>query len=369
MKPLYTEQSLSAQTAYAQLLDAALGAERVRGFSDLQGSFNEKTVKGRKYWYFQYTEPSGKLHQLYVGPDGEPVQRLMAQKEAPSALTALGPLGRSAVALGNAAVLPRHYRVIRRLADYGFFRAGGVLIGTHAFLASGNSLGVRWGDASRTQDVDFAHAGKKLSLLLPNNVEVRTDKAIASLEMGFLPVHGLSGKTGGTYLIPAEPEFRLDFLTPLHRGGDTPYTHPQLHVTLQPLPFMEFSLEAVEQAVLFCDEGAVVVNVPSPERYALHKLVVYGEREGSFRIKSAKDLMQAACLLSFLWEHRHDSLEAALTDICARGKGWAARLKQGAAALQKAYPELPAGARLVEATTACVAKTSGGAGRTGAQAG
>lgn len=352
MQTLYAEKSLSTQTAYAQLLDGALGAERVRGFSDLQGSFNEKTVKGRKYWYFQFTEPSGKLHQLYVGPDGAPVQRLMAQKDTPSAAAALGPLARSAMVLGCAPVLPRHYRVIRRLADYGFFRAGGVLIGTHAFLAFGNSLGVHWGDASRTRDIDFEHAGKKLSLLLPNNVEVRTDEAITSLEMGFLPVSGLSGKTGGTYLIPSEPGFRLDFLTPLHRGGVTPYNHPQLHVTLQPLPFMEFSLEKVGQAVLFCNKGAVLVNVPSPERYALHKLVVYGERTASFRAKSTKDLLQSACLLGFLWDHQRESLEDALSDILARGKGWRTRLTQGAAALHRAYPELPAGAWLIEATSA-----------------
>ena len=349
MHSFYTEQSLSTQTAYAQLLDAALGAERVRGFSDLQGSFNEKTVKGRKYWYFQFTEPSGKLHQIYVGPDGEPVQKLIAQKAAPSAAAALGPLARAAIALGGAAVLPRHYRVIRRLSDYGFFRAGGVLIGTHAFLALGNGLGVRWGDASRTQDIDFAHAGKKVSLLLPSNVEVNTDEAITSLEMGFLPVSGLSGKTGGSYLIPAEPEFRLDFLTPLHRGGDAPYKHPQLHVTLQPLPFMEFSLENVEQGVLYCSEGAVLVNLPAPERYALHKLIVYGERTGAFRSKSAKDLVQAACLLNFLCDHRRESLEDAIADILTRGKGWRTRLKQGAAALCKAYPDAPAGLRLVEA--------------------
>jgi hypothetical protein len=34
---------------------------------------------------------------------------------------------------------------LRRLADYGFFRAGGVLIGTHASLAYGNMLEVRRG--------------------------------------------------------------------------------------------------------------------------------------------------------------------------------------------------------------------------------
>ena len=349
--PLYSELSLSTQTSYAQLLDAALGAEHVRGISDLQGSFSAKTVKGRQYWYFQYTEPSGKLRQVYVGPDGEPLQKLMAKKGAPSALAALGPLARSAYALGCSTVLPKHYRVIRRLADYGFFGAGGVLIGIHAFLAFGNMLGVKWGGKERTQDIDFAHAGKMVSLVLPNNFEVKTDDAIRSLEMGFLPVSGLSGKTGATYLIPSEPDFRLDFLTPLHRGGDAPYPHPQLHITLQPLPFMEFSLERVEQAVLFCAEGAVLVNVPAPARFALHKLVVYGERTGAFRAKSAKDLAQAACLLSFLSDHRPETLEEALADMLARGKGWLTRLRQGARALHKAYPELGIGEMLLDATS------------------
>lgn len=62
----------------------------------------------------------------------------------------------------------------------------------------------------------------------------------------------MSGPAGATYLIPREPNFRLDFLTPLHRGRDRPFVLPQLGFALQPLPFMQFSLEAVEQAVLFC---------------------------------------------------------------------------------------------------------------------
>jgi hypothetical protein len=350
MQPLFTELPLSAQTAYAQLLDAALGAELLRSVADLPGSFVAKTVKGRTYWYLQYTEPAGKLRQVYVGPDNEAVQRLMTRRrEAAGTARSLVPLARSALVLGCAGVLPRHWRVIRRLSDYGFFRAGGLLIGTHAFLAFGNMLGLRWGGQERTQDIDFAHAGKSLSLLLPTDARVATDQAIESLGMGFLPVAGLGGKSGGTYLIPSEPEFRLDFLTPLHRGGDEPFVHPQLNITLQPLPFMEFSLEKFEQAVLFCDEGSVLVNVPSPERYALHKLLVFGERTGTFRAKSGKDLAQAACLAAYLWDHRREALAEALQDLLARGKGWVARYRQGAAALQRAYPELEVAARLASA--------------------
>lgn len=349
MPTLHTELSLGAQTAYAQLFDAALGADLVRSVADLPGSFNAKTVKGRSYWYYQYTEPAGVLRQVYVGPDNDAVRRLIARRGEPGAAAALAPLVRSALALGCTPVLPRHHRVIRRLAEYGFFQAGGLLIGTHAFLAYGNMLGLRWGGQERTQDIDFAHAGKSLALLLPGGARVRTDEAIESLGMGFLPVAGLGGKSGGTYLIPSEPEFRLDFLTPLHRGGDTPYVHPQLNITLQPLPFMEFSLEKFEQAVLLAGEAAVLVNVPSPERFALHKLLVYGERSGSFRAKSGKDLAQAAALADWLWDHRREALAGALTDLLSRGKGWITRFRQGAAALHKAYPDIEVGARLATA--------------------
>jgi hypothetical protein len=312
---------LVAQTAYAQLFEAALGADHLRSVADLNGSFNAKMVKGRKYWYFQYTQPSGVLTQVYVGPDTEQVRSLVERTKQPGVSAALGPLAGSASALGCATVLPRHIRVLRRLAEYGLFRAGGLLVGTHAFIAYGNLLGVRWGSHDLTQDIDFAHAGKSLALALPGNLEVKTPDAISSLGMGFLPIAGLGGKTGGSFLIPHEPEFRLDFLTVRHRGGDAPFVHPQLNVTLQPLPFMEFLLEDVEQAVVLSTEHAVVVNLPEPARFALHKLIVHGERSCSFRAKAAKDLAQAAHLLAHMWPHRRSLVLAALQDLKRRGKG------------------------------------------------
>jgi hypothetical protein len=336
----YTNLTSIAQSAYAQLVDAALLSEHMRSVADLSGSFAAKTVKGYKYWYYQYSEPSGKLKQIFVGPDSDAINALITRKGEPAISQELGPLAGSAVALGCTEVLSKHLRVIRRLSEYGFFGAGGVLIGTHAFLAYGNMLGVRWGNASRTQDVDFAHAGKNLALALPSNIEVRTHDAIESLKMGLLPISGLSGKSGATYLAPRDPAFRLDFLTTLHRDGEAPYEHPKLHVTLQPLKFMEFSLEQIQQAVLFNAEGAVVVNVPHPARYALHKLLVYGEREGTFAAKSGKDLMQAASLLTLFKEYRAWEIEDAWTDLISRGPGWLSRIKRGINALDQSHPEL-----------------------------
>ena len=340
--PIHAELSLSAQTAYAQLLEAALAADHFRSVADLKGSFASKNSKGKIYWYFQYTEPSGKFRQIYVGPDNDAVRALREKKEAPATSQKLGPLARSAAALGCAEIFPKHARVLSRLSEYGFFRAGGVLIGTHAFLAFGNMLGARWVDADRTQDVDFAHVGKSLSIALPSNISINTDAAITSLEMGFLPISSLNTGAGASYLNPREPEFRLDFLTTRHREGEKTYSHPQLGVNMQPLPFMEYSLQDVQQAVLFSGETVVLVNVPSPARYALHKLIVYGERKGAYAAKSAKDIQQAGFLLSRLKALRPSDIAEAWRDLVGRGPGWRSRARNGVEALSKRFPELGA---------------------------
>ena len=335
----FTELPLSAQTAYAQLFEATLAFELSRSVANLRGSFARKTVKGREYWYFQFTDLGGTLRQLYVGPDSEQVRLLVSESKQSKGEPAV-PLARSAIALGCTPLLGRHFRVIRRLSEYGFFRAGGVLIGTHAFLSYGNLLGVRWGEGSRTQDVDLAHAGKNLAVALPATLQVDTHGAVESLQLGLLPIAGLAAKAGTTYLNPKDPEFRLDFLTTLHRGGDEPFEHPQLHVALQPLKFMEYVLENIGQVAVFSDEGSVAVNIPHPARYALHKLLVYGERRASYLQKAQKDLWQAAALLECLKARRPWEVEEGWADLIGRGAGWVTRAKQGLGALAKMAPEL-----------------------------
>jgi hypothetical protein len=47
-------------------------------------------------------------------------------------------------ALGCSAMLDKHFRIVHKLSAYGFFKAGGALIGTHAFAAYGNMVGAKW---------------------------------------------------------------------------------------------------------------------------------------------------------------------------------------------------------------------------------
>lgn len=94
------------------------------------------------------------------------------------------------------------------------------------------------------------------------------------------------------------------------------------------------------QAVAFCENGAVTVNVPSPARYALHKLLVWDERKEAHRAKAATDLTQAAALISYFKAHRAAELEETARDLLSRGKAWVSRAREGLRALSTLDPEL-----------------------------
>lgn len=337
---LFTDLSPSAQTNFAELFEQVQAAAFQRSVRDLPGSFNKKVIKGREYWYWQVRDLQGVNRQVYLGPDDERVQKLvqMHRDGAPPQAADLASLASACVALGCATVIPAHFEVINRMAEYGFFRAGGVLIGTHAFIATANMLGVRWSSGWRTNDVDVAHAGKNVSLALAENAKADRHDAITSLEMGLLPQQSLASGPGASY-ITAKKDIRVDLLTTAGRKGDA-YLYEPLNVRLQPLKFMEFSLEHTTQTALISGEQVVLVNVPSPMRYALHKLVIMGEREEAFRTKIQKDAGQVAALVEYGLLRSSRALKAAAEDLMSRGSGWRKRATEGLKYVADYHPQL-----------------------------
>lgn len=336
----FTSLSLAAQTAYAELYSQTQAFEMTNALAGLVGTFHKRVLKGSRYWYFAYRDIDQKLRMAYVGPDNDRVRALVARFEAIRESKPLAPPARMAIAAGCTPVAPKHFRIIKRLAEYGFFRAGGILIGTHAFLALGNMLGVRWRDGAATLDVDFALAGPNISVALPANLHINVHGALESLEMGLLPITEFDGKAGAQYRSAKDRELRLDFVTSLTRSRKA-VTMPNLHLALEPLKFMEFSLEQTTQGSVFANLGACVVNLPAPERYAVHKMIVRGERPVSERAKATKDLLQAASLASYFMDNdQADIFNAAWRNAIGRGKGWRTRALKGKAALLRLAPEL-----------------------------
>lgn len=67
----------------------------------------------------------------------------------------------------------------------------------------------------------------------------------------------------------------------------------------------------------------VAVNVPAPERHAVHKLIEATPRAGAGRLKAAKDLVQAGNPIRALVEPRQgDLLRDAWDDAWRRGPQW-----------------------------------------------
>jgi hypothetical protein len=338
---LFADLPVSAQTNFSELVEQAQASMVDRSVADLPGSFNRKEVKGIQYWYWQFRDLEGKLKQVYLGPDDERLRDLIKRRSEQPAQAAgdVGRLASACAALGCQTVLRPHFKVINRLAEHGFFGAGGVLIGTHAFIAMSNMLGVRWTGGWRTNDIDFAHAGKNVSLALPTNIEADVHDAITSLEMGLLPARSITTGEGATYLNAGRSDLRIDLLTVAGRS-DGVYRHAPLNVNLQPLKFMEFSLEKTTQTAIISGENAVIVNIPAPVRYALHKLIVMAEREENFRAKIEKDAGQVATLVSYAMERTPRALRDAADDLMSRGKGWRSRVAVGMQQLAIFHPTI-----------------------------
>lgn len=308
----------SVHTLYAELLDQAVEADAEAAARELPpaGTFVSKQVKGHTYWYLQRSV-AGRREQRYLGADSPPLRRWMERVEA--ARSEREPDARRRAELvdmllagGATREPPAQGRVLEALAEAGVFRLGGVLVGTHAFAAYGNMLGVRFaGRHLRTQDVDVA-SDPRIALALggpPANADVPS--ALVDADGRFVPVPGLDPRHPSTSFKVRGRDLRVDFLVPRQRyDAEDPVPLPRFGVAAQPLRFLGYLLEDTEPAVLLYRSG-VLVTVPTPARFAFHKLWLAGERRAGEQARSRKDRAQAAAVLEVLARDRPGDLQRA----------------------------------------------------------
>ena len=154
--------------------------EILRRSPGISGSFHKKSLrKGADYWYFTYREPGVERPRLvYAGPDSAEIRNFVENLKSAHGTSPLAPKARAAIAHSCTPLAPKHFRIVKRPSEHGLFRAGGILIGTHAFIAMGSLLGVRWQHGTATLDVDFAHAGRNVSVALPADLKIDVHGAL-----------------------------------------------------------------------------------------------------------------------------------------------------------------------------------------------
>jgi hypothetical protein len=333
------------QTLYAELTERLRAQDAARSFASLRGSFASKRVAGGDYWYFKTSAGPAGQREYFVGPAGAETQAVMRAYAAGRDETVAGEEGVERLCAmlrqgGATRADAASAKVISGLASAGVFRLGAVLVGTHAYAALGNLLGVRWQSSLRTQDIDLA-AARRLELAVPQR-DADLPAALESLKMGFLPVPGLSPKTPHTSFKVRGQTLRVDLLTPAEgRRDGKAVVIPRLKAAAQPLEMLDYLLEA-PVAIPLLNGGATLVNVPDPARLALHKLMLSARRPVSEQAKAAKDRQQAAELIDVLHEDRRGDL--ALAASALRSPTWRTRL---AAQLRKLPRELEGAAATI----------------------
>lgn len=329
--------SLVTQTVYAELLERCTNAAFEEAFTE-DGSFTSKVIKGRRYWYFQ--AGAGKARrQRYVGAETpELLQRIAQHREARNDERERRALVSTLLRSFNMPrPIPRIGDVVAALARAGVFRLRGVLVGTVAYQTYSAMLGGRLAAALlETGDVDIAQF-KNVSLAVGDNTPSVLE-ILQGVDKTFRAVpHVVDGRRTTSYR--AKGGLRVDFLTP-NEGADTgqPQLLPALQTDAQPLRFLDFLIHDPEPAVLLHDIG-VLVQVPAPARYALHKLIVSSRRREGVA-KRDKDILQASALLDELVEKRPHELKLAWEEAYGRGPRWRELLLQGLSAASMSARDL-----------------------------
>jgi hypothetical protein len=337
---------IPVQTLYSDLVDRVWGSDLAELMAG-GGSAYHRDVKGRRYWYWKCgKDAEGERKTKYLGVETDDLLRRMAVSKDVSATRKERA---STVRLLRDARFPVPDKlsgdILAALSSAGAFRLRAVLVGSVAFQCYGPLLGVRFPAAmSRTGDVDIAQF-HSVALAVDDEIDADLLEVLRRVDSRFQAISSpMDGRQPMRYAIRAGSQelFSVDVLCPL-RGAvrSSLTTLKALRGNAQVLRFLDFLLYREINAVALHGTG-VPVNVPAPERYALHKLIVSQMRieTAASQAKSRKDLQQADALIRVLAEDRPDELREAWEELRARGPSW--RMKA-----DRAMRQLPEDTRAV----------------------
>lgn len=317
---------LTVQTAYSDLL----GRLQDDAILDLGGTPVLRERGNRKYWYTVQRLADHTIEK-YLGPETKELKERLqktlelreSQKDREKERSRLARMCRE----GRVPTVDAQTgKILFALAKSGMFRLRSVLVGTHAFRCYSGILGVNFPEAHAvTEDIDLA-AFRSISLALDDSIDPDLEDALQQIGP-FIAKPSLHNRT--TAWRHTGSEIAVELLTP-NQGPDSdePLKLPTLGAYARPLRFLDYLIhQPIQAAVLY--RSGVLVNVPQPARYAVHKLIVATRRAGGTSEKSRKDVEQAATLIRVLAEDRPDELEDAYSEAHGRGRKWREHLQKG----------------------------------------
>ena len=323
----YLPNSLSVQ--YSELMQNC-----VHPISDGRNlSFKYKTINAKRYWYL-YISVGSTRREHYLGEETiELLDRIDDEKALWESNTDDRELRQRLVNMliggGMTTVKRDEGKVISLLERNGVFLVGAALVGTLAFRAYANMLGVAWTSDSGTQDIDLS-ADNRYELALPRpKSPINLNQAILDSGMGFFEVPALNRKQPSTSFKIRGRDFIADVLAPM-KGRETarPVHLTDLGTYASPLRHLDFLLEDLQPAVLLYEHG-IMINVPAPGRFAIHKCAISQKRPAAFATKASKDCSQAEQVFRVLLEDRPADIALAFAAAKTQGDAFISEFRAG----------------------------------------
>lgn len=318
MKPI----PLNLMTLYADL------AQQVDGLGPRAGSISTRTIDGKRYLYAVMKDGQART-QRFLGPVGDAEAEAAAAEMRQAAAQAKQT--RATVALLKNALFPAPSLVLGRilevLANAGLFERGMTLVGTAAYQTYAGIVGSFLPAAGlMTNDVDLSVAE-----FVAGDNEEHIQTILQRADPSFEPRWKARDQLPRAFR--ASNGFSVDVLTRFGRGRRSPVQIEALGCAAEALSFQEYPVEDTMNAVALYGSG-VLVRVPTPLRYAVHKLIVAQERAATSP-KRTKDLSQARELIDLYLETDDAALLDTLDDARGRGPAWRRAIAASLATLDR----------------------------------
>lgn len=328
---LWRRHDAAARAKYQEVKQLAYSQSRV--LPGTPGTLKQRTKAGHQYWVREYIRVDGKKTDEHIGAasttaaDGIRREIDLARQLA-SGSASLRLFGYQRIDRKPAAVLEVLFN--RRLTE-----AGLVIVGSHAYGILLNELGIS-APGYKTQDIDVARR-LALSIALPAGLSFQALLNESGLQ--FVPVPGMpSIKPSASFKLPGAETLAVDLLVPGKKIGQV-VPVKELNAYAQVIPFLDFLIEEPVEAVALSPNQVIPIRVPSPERFAIHKLFSSQSRRTN-RDKIGKDLEQAASVAAAIEAETPGRLRDAYRGVPAKAR---MAVKKGAAAaaklLERTHPE------------------------------
>jgi len=268
-------------------------------FVHAPGSIVERPRGERAYWYWRYYGLDGKEQEQSLGAvDDE--QASVRKGELESRIASAHQLGAEGNMLRRLGYCSADNNVAVTLAvlyNAGVFHTGAMLVGTHAYGAILNTLGVKPRRNYATEDIDIARYGRIELAAVPDGGFL---ELLQRTGLRFLEVPELDSRRPSTSFVRRGTHLKVDLLVPSMDSTYRSVHVPELKAHATALPHLRFLLQEQLDSVVLSRDRVIPLKVPRPERYCVHKLVVSQLRVKTSAAKDEKDLDQAALLVQVL---------------------------------------------------------------------